>query len=237
MPPPMSSRSAVCSRLSITPSLSETLAPPSTTAYGRSGLSVSRLSTLDLGLARDRRRRPAAAGRRRRPTPACGARRRTRRRRTTSASPASWRANSARSSSSLAVSPGLNRRFSSSTTSPSCAASTAAWALSPTVSVAKVTSRPSSSPSRAATGASEYFASGAPLGRPRWAHTTTRAPASDRALIVGTEARIRPSSVIVLPSRGTLRSDRTRTRLPRRSPSSEIDFIGVAAVRATGRRG
>src|SRR5665647_2420027 len=41
----MSSLSAILSRLSITPSLSETLAPPSTTTNGRSGDSVRRLST------------------------------------------------------------------------------------------------------------------------------------------------------------------------------------------------
>ena len=35
------------------------------------------------------------------------------------------------------------------------------------------TGAPSSSPRRAATGASEYLASGAPFGRPRWAVTTT----------------------------------------------------------------
>src|SRR4051794_9441180 len=45
MPPPMSSRSTLPSRLAMTPSLSETFAPPSTTTYGRRGFSVSRLST------------------------------------------------------------------------------------------------------------------------------------------------------------------------------------------------
>ena len=49
------------------------------------------------------------------------------------------------------------------------------------MSVAKATGAPSSSWSRLATGAREYLASGAPLGRPRWAHTTTREPA-DRAV-------------------------------------------------------
>ena len=49
MPPPMSSLSALPSRLSITPSLSDTFEPPSTTAYGRSGDSVSRSQHLDLG--------------------------------------------------------------------------------------------------------------------------------------------------------------------------------------------
>ena len=53
-----------------------------------------------------------------------------------------------------------------------------------------------------------------PSGRPRWATTTTRAPASASFLIVGTLARMRPSSVIVPSSRGTFRSERTRTRLP-----------------------
>ena len=45
MPPPMSSRSTVSSRLSMTPSLSETFEPPSTTTYGRSGSPVSWRST------------------------------------------------------------------------------------------------------------------------------------------------------------------------------------------------
>ena len=45
--------------------------------------------------------------------------------------------------------------------------------------------RSSSSPSRFATGAREYAGSGDPLGRPRWAITTTRAPASASSLIVG----------------------------------------------------
>ena len=45
MPPPMSSLSALPSRLSMTPSLSETFEPPSTTTYGRAGSTVSRRST------------------------------------------------------------------------------------------------------------------------------------------------------------------------------------------------
>lgn len=45
MPPPMSSRSALPSSWSMTASLSETLAPPSATTYGRFTSSVSFLST------------------------------------------------------------------------------------------------------------------------------------------------------------------------------------------------
>src|ERR1700727_2251117 len=51
----------------------------------------------------------------------------------------------------------------------------------------------------------------------------TRAPRSASFLITGSEARMRPSSVIApLPdlSSGTLRSDRTRTRCPATSRSS-----------------
>src|SRR5690606_6606032 len=101
----------------------------------------------------------------------------------------------------------------------------------PTVSVAKATSRPRISPSRAATGASENAASGSPLGRPRWEQTTTRAPASASACSVGATARMRPSSVMVLPSRGTLRSARTSTRRPEtpsfRSSSSVFIRLGA----------
>src|SRR4026208_2199549 len=50
------------------------------------------------------------------------------------------------------------------------------------------------------------------------------APLSRSSLRVGNEARIRPSSVIVCPSSGTLRSQRISTRLPARSPRSETDF-------------
>src|SRR6266508_239282 len=45
IPPPISSRSTLGKSASMTASLSETLAPPSTTMYGRSGLSTSRRST------------------------------------------------------------------------------------------------------------------------------------------------------------------------------------------------
>ena len=45
MPPPMSSVSTRGSRCAMTPSLSQTFEPPSTTVYGRSGFSVSRSST------------------------------------------------------------------------------------------------------------------------------------------------------------------------------------------------
>ena len=88
----------------------------------------------------------------------------------------------------------------------------------PTMSVANSTGRSSTSASRSATGASENSSAGLPFGRPRCAHTTTRAPRSARSAIVGALARIRPSSVIRWPSSGTLRSDRTSTFFPGRDP-------------------
>src|SRR5690606_37727732 len=61
-----------------------------------------------------------------------------------------------------------------------------------------------------------------PLGLPRWAQTMTFAPLPARARMVGSDARMRPSSVIVSPSSGTLRSARTRTRRPLTSRSSSL---------------
>ena len=49
--------------------------------------------------------------------------------------------------------------------------------------------------------------------------------------MVGIEERIRVSSVIVFPSRGTLTSQRTRTRFPLRSESarSSMDFLASSS--------
>ena len=58
MPPPITRVSAVLIRLAITASLSDTLAPPSTTTYGRAGSSVSCFSTSTSALTRP----PAALG-------------------------------------------------------------------------------------------------------------------------------------------------------------------------------
>ena len=81
---------------------------------------------------------------------------------------------------------------------------------------------------------SEYLASGSPLGRPRCAVTTTRAPAAVSASMVGTDARTRPSSVMRSPSSGTLRSARSSTRrpvTPSASRSSSV-FICVGSRRS-----
>jgi len=68
-------------------------------------------------------------------------------------------------------------------------------------------------------------------GRPRWETTTTRAPELIRALSVGREARMRPSSVIFPSFNGTFRSQRTSTRLPLRSPRLSMvrsDTVGYS---------
>merc|ERR1719453_2202443 len=63
------------------------------------------------------------------------------------------------------------------------------------------------------------------------------APFSCRYLTVGTDARMRVSSVMVLPSSGTLRSQRTSTTLPSRSllERSPTDFLAISTgpARAT----
>ena len=70
--------------------------------------------------------------------------------------------------------------------------------------------------------------------------TTTRAPASRSFASVGTEARIRPSSVILDPSRGTFRSERTSTVRPDTPSASEVverlhSFEATSAVMSTSR--
>jgi len=58
----------------------------------------------------------------------------------------------------------------------------------------------------------------------------TAAPAERSFSMVGTEARTRPSSVIVVPSSGTFRSARSSTFLPVRSPSESMVFSMVFPV-------
>ena len=70
-------------------------------------------------------------------------------------------------------------------------------------------------------GASEN-ASSRPLGRPRWEVSSRRAPCSRSHSIVGSAARMRVSSVISPSCSGTLKSTRTRTRLPSTSRSSSV---------------
>ena len=78
-------------------------------------------------------------------------------------------------------------------------------------------------------GASENFGSGPSLGLPRWAVTTTFAPASDSAFSVGTEAMMRPGSVM-LPSSssGTFRSERTSTPRPETPSASRSSSVLTA---------
>ena len=65
----------------------------------------------------------------------------------------------------------------------------------------------------------------------------TEAPALRSALIVGMAARMRESSVTRPSASGTLKSTRTKTRLPATSASRIVSLsIDVAGQAATGRR-
>src|SRR5260221_4570904 len=63
-----------------------------------------------------------------------------------------------------------------------------------------------------------------PSGRPRWLARMTFAPWARRALIVGIAARMRESSVTLPSSSGTLKSTRTKTRLPVTSASRTVSL-------------
>ena len=148
MPPPMISRSATSSRASMTPSLSLTLAPPRITTNGPLGIGAQRQQDLDLTGQQPAGGAGQEPRRARRSRRGPGATRRTRRSRRGPGPSISCCTNAG----SLAVSPGSKRRFSSSST--------------PGASSAR----------RARTGSTEYFGSGAPLGRPRWVHAVTCGP-------------------------------------------------------------
>ena len=220
MPPPMMMVSALSSRLLMTAILSLTLAPPSTATKGRLGSSRA-LPMTDSSLAT---RKPDTAGRyAATPTVEAWAR--------CTVPKASDTYSSAMSASSLAK-PGSffssrisNRRFSSSMIWPGCRAAALALASSPTISLAKMTSRPSSWLKRSATGASFIFHS--PLGLPRWEQAMTAAPLSSRYLMVGSAATMRLSLVIapVSLSWGTLKSQRSRTFLPLTSTSCTVFLL------------
>src|SRR5690606_9640565 len=82
------------------------------------------------------------------------------------------------------------------------------------------TGTPSNSDNRRATGSMRKDSTTWPLGRPRWLTRITRAPARRRCSMVGMAARMRLSSVISPSFNGTLKSTRTRTRLPFTSRSA-----------------
>ena len=196
MPPPMSSLSALLQQVVDDAELVGDLRAAEHHDVRALRVDGEPAQHVDLGRHQATHRRAAAAGPRRRRWPACGGRRRSRRRRRRRRAAASWSANAPRTASSLLVSPALKRTFSSSATSPSCEGrDRLGWRVSPTVSVANATSS-----ARAARrggrppGPGEYAGSGSPLGRPRWAVTTTRAPASAE-LPDGRHARADPAVV------------------------------------------
>ena len=125
------------------------------------------------------------------------------------------------------VSSGLKRVFSRRITSPSCIASTAAFAFGPTTSgsAANFTSCPRSSERRAATGASVFVSlSSSVLTFPRCEQRITLPPSAINFLIVGSAATSLFSSVIFPSFNGTLKSHLQRTRSPLTLISS-TDFL------------
>ena len=167
-----------------TPSLVDTFDPPTIATSGRAG----RASALPSASSSAQRSGPAHAVGAKRATPWVEAWARWAVPNAsityTSHSAAMRRA----SASSSAFSPSRKRTFSQSTISPGSTSRPSSQ------SSASRTWRPSSSPRRRATGASECRGSGLPsFGRPRCDITITRAPARAACCNVGTAARSRAS--------------------------------------------
>jgi hypothetical protein len=165
MPPPMSSVSAFSSRLSITPSLSETFDPPSTTTYGRAGSDCEATQHIDLGDQtahggrqdlRDVVHAGLLAVDHAEPVGDEGIR-----------EGGEFSGEGGPHGVVLAGLARVEAHVLQQATSPSDRGpATVARAESPTVSVANETSRPSSSPSRAATGAGSTSGRARPSGDP-----------------------------------------------------------------------
>src|SRR5881396_2675345 len=143
-------------------------------------------------------------------------------------------ASSRANAGSFFSSSGWKRTFSRRTIPPGDSARTAFFISGPTESGRSGTVRPSSSPSRFATGASESFGS-RPAGRPRCETRPIAAPPLSSTRIVGSAARMRVSLATAPASfSGTLKSTRTSTRFPRGSTSSTVRLRKVTPWLAAG---
>src|SRR4051794_15702174 len=140
----------------------------------------------------------------------------------TNASPSS--ASCAASFGSFLVSPDSQRVFSSTRISPGSRRAAPRRTSGPITCGAWWTRAPIRSPSRSDTGASDVAGS-APFGRPRCEQATMRAPASRRCSIAGRAARMRASSVTWPFFRGTLKSTRRTTGMPRSTFRSRSVFL------------
>ena len=223
MPPPMMMVSAMFSRLLMTPILEETLLPPKMATRGRLGSAMAPPRNSSSFWIR----KPETAGRYA-ATPAVEAWARCTAPKASDTYRSAMSASFLANSGSFLVSPGSKRVFSSSRICPGCRAAALVWASGPTTSWAKITSRPSSSLRRFATGARLSLGSGPFLGLPRWEQAMTAAPFSSRYWMVGSAATMRLSLVMapVSLSWGTLKSQRSRAFLPRTSTSRTV-FLWV----------
>jgi hypothetical protein len=98
-------------------------------------------------------------------------------------------------------------------------------------SSAKVTGRPpSAAESGSTSGFSDIFGTTLPSGRPKWESTTTRAPRFINSFSVSALRSMRVASVTRPSFMGTLRSQRTSTRLSATSRSSSVRNLGMACA-------
>ena len=234
MPPPRTSRSTFVSRWSRTLILSETLAPPTTAANGRSGCSMRPRQHLDLALHEQagvgrqelRDRRPSRRGRGG-PSRTRRSRRCRRRRRAGAANSGSFFSSSA-----------WKRRFSSRSTSPGAQPLDGVLrADAERVAGDRHVAAEQLPTGARATGRSRRPSWTLPSGRPRWlARMTPRALGEQRADRRERRRGCAESSVTLPSSSGTLKSTRTKTRLPEASTSRMVSLSMRSPGSGAGRR-
>src|SRR5262245_19956200 len=122
------------------------------------------------------------------------------------------------------------RRFSSRIASPGRIRFTASSVPMPRASPVTGTFRRRSWLRRWPTGRSRRPSWTLPSGRPRWLARMTLAPSLRSVTIVGRAARIRESSVTLPSASGTLKSTRTKTRLPAASKSRMVSLSMVSGA-------
>ena len=225
IPPPISNVSTFSNKLSITPILSETFAPPNIATNGLSGLFIASPKHSNSFSIKN----PETAGKNF-ATPAVEACALCAAPNASFTYTSAKLANSFANPSSLSVSSLWNLTFSNNITSPDFKLAAFVLASSPITSSAIITSLPNILDNSFATGFKENSGLNSPFGLPKCEQRIIAQSFSNKYFIVGIAAIILVVSVIFFSSSiGTLKSHLTNTFFPFKSMSLTVFFISISS--------